>query len=129
MIRTLALLVLFLGSGDVSFGQVVTSPETRTKNISSEDVIEVYSIADMSFVIRDSKIFDSKIKETDLSKLLSPAEAVKRGLPDRETGLLIDQLLGGHHRPALVSASAIDNGDAGFYWHMVWQFEVVPCFY
>lgn len=126
MIRTFALVVFFFGSLDASFGQAITSPRTRAELLSTDDVVDAYSIADMSFVIRESKIFDSKIKETDLSKLLSPAEAVKRGLPDQETGLLIDRLLHRHHEPYLVFASAVNNGDAGFYWHMKWHLFPSP---
>ena len=59
----------------------------------SDDLADVFSIGEVVFITRYSKLDRVAKKQTDLSKIISPAKAAKIGLPDKTTHKLIDKLL------------------------------------
>lgn len=129
MFRILAFLTCILGVCSTSMGQATSLGQAKTSTahfLNEDDIADVFSIADMSFVIRESTIAKSSLQERNLSKLLSPAEAVKRGLPSKATGLLIERLLHGRHEPELTMASAVNDDQAGFYWQIKWELFASP---
>lgn len=93
----------------------------RSNQLNDDGIMDVFTIADIAFVIRESAVFDSVNKETDLARLISPAAASKVGLPDKPTAELINRLLQSHQEYDLRTASAIDHGDDGFVWKLVWH--------
>jgi hypothetical protein len=99
------------------FAQVARA---RAEQLDDDDVSDVFTIAEMTFVIRKSSVAETKYKETDLARLMSPAAAVKIGLPNKATAELIDRLLLVHHQPSLKVASVINSGDAGYFWKLKW---------
>lgn len=93
----------------------------RTQSLVDSDVETAFAIGDITFVVRNSELTGNSATEGDLSKLLAASDAAKKGLPDRATANLIDQVLGGHHEPHLTSASAIKRGNKGFVWKISWE--------
>lgn len=115
MIRCIATIILVLAIPLQCFAQTV-----RAKQLSDKGVYDVFTIAEIAFVIRESSIFDTTVEKTSLANLMSPAAAVKSGLPNKLMTELIDRLLQSHHKPYLDVASAFNGGDAGFFWDLKW---------
>ena len=123
MIWRFSLLVFVLGNANC-YGQGYYS--ARTESLTDTDVATSFTIRDITFIVRNSGLANEASKERDLSKLLPVANAVEKGLPNKAYADLIDQLLGGHHKPYLSVASAVNLGDAGFVWHITWDLFPSP---
>ena len=90
--------------------------------IESGGVADAFSIRHITFVVLDSAVCETQLKEQDLSKLFHPAEADKIGRPSPEISSLIDQLLHGvHHNLSLVDATAVNYLDDGYFWKVTWS--------
>lgn len=88
--------------------------------LDSSDVVDVFSISDVTFVTKASAIRASTRIEPNFSKLVSPSDAVQEGLPTKSTADLIDLLLKGHHEFHLQEASINKFGGSGFIWKLKW---------
>ena len=100
-----------------------------SRNFSSEDllqddhVLDAYSLGRIVFVYRRSSLPSPETAVTDLSKLISVDRAAEHGKPDQ---LMLRQLnsplMGIELKPELNEATAVNCGDRGFFWRILWEF-------
>jgi hypothetical protein len=115
MICRAALLTLTLV--DLTLGQ----GRPIVDEIAGATVSDAFVVGDVAFVVLEADIFAKGKPELELPNLLSAAKAVRNGTPSSTFMRLLSQSVGYQCRLSVDRVSAVNFGDSGFVWHLVWN--------